>query len=59
MMKWIASGRGGAMKAIMVEQAALLREQMSTATISEAAPVVDKPRSPLDQLLSEIERFTG
>jgi len=59
MMRWIGSGRGGAMKEIMVEQAAVLRAQMSAASTLEVPIVGDEPVNKLEgELLGMMSRLS-
>lgn len=59
MMKWISSGRGGAMKEIMLDQVRVLSAQMATASGAERAPVVGEPIDPLDKTLAKLARTLG
>ncbi len=54
MMRWIGSGRGGAMKEIMAEQATLLRAQMAAAASLEAPPNAAAPRKSRLEAWSEM-----
>jgi hypothetical protein len=58
MMKWIGSGRGGAMKEIMLEQADILRAQMAAASTEEAGPVADEPVNKLDPMAYFMRKFS-
>jgi hypothetical protein len=59
MMKWISSGRGGAMKEIMLDQVRVLAAQMATASGAERAPVAGEPIDPLDQTIAKLARTLG
>jgi hypothetical protein len=59
MMKWISSGRGGAMKEIMLEQVRLLRAQMATASGAERAPIADAPLDKTEAALADLARLIG
>ena len=59
LMKWISSGRGGAMKEVMLGQVLVLRAQMATASGAERAPDTDAPIDPLEAKLADLARLVG
>ena len=59
MMKWISSGRGGAMKEIMLDQVRVLHAQMATASGAERAPIADAPVDPMEAELADLARRVG
>jgi hypothetical protein len=59
MMKWIGSGRGGAMKEIMAEQADVLRAQMAAAAcMPDVEPELpSKKKSRLEHWSEMMKKF--